>query len=96
MRKSGALVLLLAGLLVVSQAIAQSSESSTRPPKNLKKVGDHWTPWDPPPAGPDAYIIVEGRHPVGPGRALARRSVPLAPDLGREPLHPGQPLDLPR
>jgi len=52
-------VLLLAGLLVVSQAIAQSSESSTRPPKNLKKVGDHWTPWDPPPAGPDAYIIVK-------------------------------------
>lgn len=59
MRKSGALVLLLAGLLVVSLAIAQSSESSTRPPKNLKKVGDHWTPWDPPPAGPDAYIIVK-------------------------------------
>ena len=22
-------------------------------------VGDHWTAWDPPPAGPDAYIIVK-------------------------------------
>jgi hypothetical protein len=59
MRKSGALVLLLVSLLVVSQVAAQGSESSTRPPKNLKKVGDHWTPWDPPPAGPDAYIIVK-------------------------------------
>jgi hypothetical protein len=26
----------------------------------LKLVGDHWTAWDPPPAGPDAYVIVKG------------------------------------
>ena len=57
MRKSGAVVVLVACLAVASQVTVQSSESSHRPPQNLKKVGDHWTPWDPPPAGQDAYII---------------------------------------
>jgi hypothetical protein len=31
--------------------------AATHPPTNLKLVGDHWTPWDPPEPGPDAYII---------------------------------------
>ncbi len=39
---------------------ATAADSSPVPPKNLKKVGDHWTPWDPPPAGPDDYIIQKG------------------------------------
>jgi hypothetical protein len=30
------------------------------PPRNLKKVGDHWTAWDPPAAAPGAYIIERG------------------------------------
>jgi hypothetical protein len=60
MRKSGAVVVLIAGLLLVSGLAGLHAQSSTRPPQNLKKVGDHWTPWDPPPAGPDAYIIVRG------------------------------------
>lgn len=34
--------------------------SSARPPKNLKKVGDHWTAWDPPQAGPNDYVIQSG------------------------------------
>jgi len=38
----------------------EAQDTATRPPKNLKKVGDHWTPWDPPAAGPDAYIIQKG------------------------------------
>jgi len=38
---------------------------STRPPKNLKKVGDHWTPYDPPdpesfPPGASVHVIVRG------------------------------------
>ena len=38
---------------------------STLPPKNLKKVGDHWTPYDPPdpesfPADATLHIIVPG------------------------------------
>jgi hypothetical protein len=41
-------------------ATLAAAEESTRPPTNLKKVGDHWTPWDPPEAGPDDYIIVKG------------------------------------
>ena len=57
MRKSGAVLVLIACLTVGSQAIAQGTESSHHPPQNLKLVGDHWTPWDPPPAGPGAYII---------------------------------------
>ena len=51
----GLLVLALAG---VDGPSAQ--ETSTRPPKNLKKVGDHWTAWDPPAPGPDAYVIQKG------------------------------------
>jgi len=45
-------------LFLVTSAWAQ--DSSTRPPTNLKLVGDHWTAWDPPEAGPDAYIIQKG------------------------------------
>ena len=60
MRKSGAVVVLIACLTVASQAIVQGAESSHHPPQNLKLVGDHWTPWDPPPAGPGAYIIQKG------------------------------------
>jgi hypothetical protein len=63
MRKSGAVAALIVGLLVVTALAgvqAVNAQSSTSPPKNLKLVGDHWTPWDPPPAGPDAYIIVKG------------------------------------
>jgi len=51
----GALLLACALLATVVAA-----ESSTQPPTNLKKVGDHWTPWDPPAAGPDDYIIEKG------------------------------------
>jgi len=53
--------LTLAGFLVVAAASAEEGAAqSTRPPTNLKKVGDHWTAWDPPPAGPDDYIIQKG------------------------------------
>jgi len=53
----------LTGTLAVALLLAASAwaqDSSTRPPTNLKLVGDHWTPWDPPDAGPDAYIIQKG------------------------------------
>ncbi len=54
--------LTLAGLLSAVAASAEegSTDKSTRPPRNLKKVGDHWTPWEPPPAGPDDHIIQKG------------------------------------
>jgi nucleoid-associated protein YgaU len=62
MRKLSAFETLAAGmtvaLLLTGSTLAQ--ESSTRPPTNLKQVGDHWTPWDPPEAGPDAYVIQKG------------------------------------
>ncbi|HXV78088.1 MAG TPA: LysM peptidoglycan-binding domain-containing protein [Candidatus Polarisedimenticolaceae bacterium] len=45
-------------ILLTGSTLAQ--ESSTRPPTDLKLVGDHWTAWDPPEAGPDAYIIEKG------------------------------------
>lgn len=61
MRKSGAVLAVLASLLIaLVGAGTASAQSSTSPPKNLKLVGDHWTPWDPPPAGPGAYIIQKG------------------------------------
>jgi hypothetical protein len=56
MKKIGVAAGLVACLIWALTAV--EAAESTRPPKNLKKVGDHWTPWDPPPAGPEDYIIV--------------------------------------
>ena len=59
----------LAALIVVSLLVAvaapaeegtKATPSSTRPPRNLKKVGDHWTPWNPPQAGSDDYTVQQG------------------------------------
>jgi hypothetical protein len=61
-RKAIAVALLLAGFLCVPGAAADEGEaaaSSTVPPRDLKKVGDHWTPWAAPQAGPNDYIIQE-------------------------------------
>lgn len=52
--------LLVAAMVSVADDSALGKTSSTRPPRNLKKVGDHWTPWDPPAAGPNDYIIKKG------------------------------------
>ena len=54
----------LAALTVIAQGLApcgaQAQETSSRPPTNLKLVGDHWTPWDPPQAGSESYLIEKG------------------------------------
>src|SRR5262245_40834939 len=47
------------------QAAIQDQQSPTAPPRNLRKVGDHWTPYNPPDPEsfpPDAtlHIIVKG------------------------------------
>jgi len=61
MRKSGVLSATILSLLVVAGFFGllgpSRAESSAKPPTNLKLVGDHWTPWDPPAADPEAYII---------------------------------------
>lgn len=56
---------IVAGVVLLGAASAFAADegttsSTTRPPKNLKKVGDHWTPWDPPTPGPDDYLIQRG------------------------------------
>jgi hypothetical protein len=43
-----------------SLAAEEPTSTPTRPPKNLKLVGDHWTPWEPPPATPESYLIQKG------------------------------------
>jgi hypothetical protein len=53
------LTLCLVGLQVSVAAEGQAS-TSTRPPKTLKKVGDHWTPWEPPEATAESYVIQRG------------------------------------
>jgi len=63
MRKSVTTGSAVVGLLVLTLAGANgpwAQDASTRPPQRLKKVGDHWTAWDPPAAGPDAYVIQKG------------------------------------
>lgn len=52
------LACLAAGIL--SQAEDRPGGTSTRPPRNLHQVGDHWTPWNPPDAGANDYIIQKG------------------------------------
>jgi len=51
-------VLLLAIVLCASTIASASS----RPPRDLHLVGDHWTAWNPPvpPAGAEVYVVVRG------------------------------------
>ncbi len=62
MKYPGALATLSRCILAAAVlcALAPAQADSPTPPKNLKKVGDHWTPWDPPEPNPDSYIIVPG------------------------------------
>jgi LysM domain-containing protein len=53
------LATLVAGSQLVFAADAQAAKS-TRPPKDLKQVGDHWTPWDPPQPTAESYVIQRG------------------------------------
>jgi len=57
---AGALVAVVAGSQVIAAEAAAAAPTSTHPPKNLKKVGDHWTPWNPPEATKDSYLIQKG------------------------------------
>ena len=57
MRRLGVLVTsLILGIGVGTVSV----HGATSPPTDLKQVGDHWTAWDPPEAGPEAYIIQKG------------------------------------
>src|SRR4029079_19811002 len=62
-RNATVVALLLAGLLSATGAASDegqtASASSTVPPKDLKKVGDHWTPWAAPEAGANDYVVQE-------------------------------------
>ena len=46
--------------VVVSAGSVGAHEGSGPPPKDLKFVNEHWTPWDPPEAAEGAYIIQKG------------------------------------
>jgi len=59
MKRTGTVAALVVGVML-GATVSLVAEASTSPPTNLKKVGDHWTAWDPPAAGPDAYIVVKG------------------------------------
>ena len=50
----------LMGIAIAIVTPALAAESSPIPPTDLKKVGDHWTPWDPPEPQPGDYIIQKG------------------------------------
>jgi hypothetical protein len=54
------IVVLAVSLIVLVGIGTMTAQAATSPPTNLKLVGDHWTPWDPPEPGPDAYIIQKG------------------------------------
>ena len=54
------IVVLSLSLIALIAVGTMTAQAATSPPTNLKQVGDHWTPWDPPEAGPDSYIIQKG------------------------------------
>ncbi len=63
MRRAATMALVVAfGMASFGGAGAREEIKQPRPtpPKPLKKVGDHWTAWDPPEPGPGDYIIVKG------------------------------------
>jgi hypothetical protein len=61
MSKSAA-TMALGVLLAISLSVgtAMAHEGSGPPPKDLKFVNGHWTPWDPPEAAEGAYIVQKG------------------------------------
>jgi hypothetical protein len=62
MKASLGVALALAIPMMALSTVPDATTNSTRPPTNLKKVGDHWTPWDPPvpPEGARVYLIEKG------------------------------------
>jgi len=62
MKASLGVALALALPMAAFATTTDVAKSSPKPPTHLKKVGDHWTPWDPPtPAdGDQVYIILKG------------------------------------
>jgi hypothetical protein len=53
----------LAGIvLLISLLGASALTAASRPPRDLHRVGDHWTAWNPPtpPEGTQTYVIVHG------------------------------------
>jgi LysM domain len=64
MRMTSKVAMLSLSVVLAGSQLAFATEApasaSTHPPKNLKKVGDHWTPWEPPPATADSYVIQSG------------------------------------
>ncbi|HZN03204.1 MAG TPA: hypothetical protein VFD06_06410 [Candidatus Polarisedimenticolia bacterium] len=82
-------------------------ETPTAPPKNLRKVGDHWTPWAPPdpesfPPGATVHVIVPGET-LWDLSDLTYNNPYLWPQLWNENryildshwIYPGDPLLLP-
>lgn len=87
-----------------AKAVAAIGEAYVPPPRQLKKVGDHWTPYDPPavPEGTEAHVIVAGETLWG----LASSSYgdpylwPIIWDANRwvtysHWIYPGDPLVIP-
>ena len=53
----------LAGIVLLMSLLgAGALSAASRPPRELHRVGDHWTAWNPPeaPAGTEVYVIVRG------------------------------------
>ena len=60
MSKSAAVTAFFVLLAVSMVGTVMAHEGSGPPPKDLKFVNDHWTPWDPPAPSEGAYIIQKG------------------------------------
>lgn len=104
MMKASLGVALALALPMAAFATTTDAATPTKPPTNLKKVGDHWTPWDPPVPtdGAEVYVIVKGDNLWD----LAQRDLndpylwPQIWDLNRYVLdshwiYPGDPLIIP-
>ena len=96
-RVAPVLLLVMATAFVAASASAQ--KQSSQPPRDLHRVGDHWTAYNPPdpatyPAGAQTHTIKSRRHALGSRAAVLQQPLPLAAAVGVEHLDHRRALDL--
>ena len=88
-------------LVIATPAVRRSEKSSSHPPRDLHRVGDHWTAYNPPdpatyPAGAKTYTIKRATRSGALAQQFYKQRLPLAAAVGVEHLDHRRALDLSR
>ncbi len=90
-RRTSFVLVALVGRIRLRSGVRPSASGSSSRRRSLDRVESAGSRTDRP--GPRRR---QGRHAVADRREVLRQSLSVAADLGKEPVHPGRPLDLPR